>query len=313
MIGHTTISAGDFETGRRRSGPPSSSRRHLLLIAIAVSVGIHLAAALLLVVVPRVLPRAPGQQEQGAIELLMVEQKGAAPSEAGQPQNPAPAPPEKADTPKIEDQKTEVDKKAPASPAPKEASATSTPAPAALTSDHGDEPVPAPSAQTPPAAAEAETRPAEPADAHPGEKADIQPAQKQAEAQPAAPQVEPQPAPPQKEEGPVFDLAGTDSELNAIVTGGQVIPAMKDDRFRNRPPIYPVEAEMLGEHGTVVLLIHVSERGLATGADVEQSSGVSVLDEAAIAAARKWRFHPALKEGRPVPFDMPFRFIFEGR
>lgn len=288
-----------------------------MLIAIAVSVGVHLAAALLLVVVPRVLPRAPGPQEQGAVELLMVEQKGAAPSQAGQPQNPAPAPPEKADKPKIEDRKAEDRKaeEAPASPAPKEASTAPAPAPTALTSDQGDEPVPPPADQTPPKAAETDTHPAEPTDTHPDEKADTQPAQKQAEAQPAPPQkqVEQQPAPPQREEGPVFDLAGTDSESNAVVQGGQVIPAMKDDKFRNRPPIYPVEAEMLNEHGTVVLLIHVSERGFATGADVEESSGVSVLDEAAVSAVRKWRFRPALKEGRPVPFDMPFRFIFEAR
>ena len=26
---------------------------------------------------------------------------------------------------------------------------------------------------------------------------------------------------------------------------------------------------------------------------------------------RKWHFHPAMQEGRTVPFDMPFQFIFE--
>jgi protein TonB len=313
MIGHQTILAAGLEVARRRLGPSVSRRRRLMLIAIVVSVGVHLAAALLVVVLPRVLPREPAQEEQGAVELLMVEQKGATPSQAGQPENPtpAPAPPEKADTAKTEDQTAEADKGAPANPA-KEVPAPPAPAPTTLTSEHGDEPVPAPAKQPASKAADADTQPVDQPDTHPADKANTKPDRKQAEAKPTPQKpAEVQPSPPQKQDAPVFDLAGTDSESNAVVLGGRVIPAMKDDRFRNRPPIYPVEAEMLGEHGTVVLLIHVSEKGLATGADVAESSGVAVLDQAAVTAVRKWRFHPALKEGRPVPFDMPFRFIFE--
>jgi protein TonB len=88
---------------------------------------------------------------------------------------------------------------------------------------------------------------------------------------------------------------------------------MPDDRFRNRPPAYPPEAEMRGEHGSVDVLIHVSESGIATGADVTQSSGVASLDRAALAAVLKWHFRPAIRDGRGVPFDMPFRFVFEDR
>jgi protein TonB len=109
----------------------------------------------------------------------------------------------------------------------------------------------------------------------------------------------------------VFDLEGTDSESNAIVMGGHVLPAMPDDRFRNRPPVYPIEAQIHNEHGSVVVLIHVSENGLATGADVLESSGVEILDQAALTAVRKWHFRPAMKGGQAVPFDYPFRFVFE--
>jgi periplasmic protein TonB len=111
--------------------------------------------------------------------------------------------------------------------------------------------------------------------------------------------------------GPVFDLGGTESESNAIVLGERILPAMKDDKFRNRPPVYPVEAEIRGEHGSVVIVIHVSEHGVATGADVAESSGYDVLDQAAIVAVRKWHFHPAMREGQPIPLDMPFRVTFE--
>jgi protein TonB len=109
----------------------------------------------------------------------------------------------------------------------------------------------------------------------------------------------------------VFDLEGTDSESNAIVMGDHVLPALPDDHFRNRPPIYPMEAQTLGEHGEVVVTIHVGESGLAAGADITESSGFRVLDEAVLTAVRKWHFHPALKDGQAIPFDMPFRFIFE--
>ena len=111
----------------------------------------------------------------------------------------------------------------------------------------------------------------------------------------------------------MFDLAGTESESNADVLGGHVVPASPDDRFRNRPPIYPYEAAVHGEHGAVMLIIHVSEAGVATGVDVVESSGVASLDQAAKTAVRKWRFRPALQEGRAVPFDMPFQFVFEPR
>jgi protein TonB len=250
--------------------------RRFLLIAVALSVVVHLAAALLVVLLPRILPKEAQPQEQGTVELLMVEKKGAEPSQAGQPKdtNPTPKLSEKSDAAKAVDPKdaavTPPAKAVPTPPLP----------------EHGDEPTPPPIEQVEPKAAETTTPPP----------------QKEAQAQPM---------PPRSQEAPVFDLGGTDSESNAIVLGGRVLPAMKDDRFRNRPPVYPVEAETRGEHGSVVVVIHVSENGLASGADLLESSGYDVLDQAAMTAVRKWHFRPAMKEGRPVPFDMPFRFIFE--
>ena len=125
------------------------------------------------------------------------------------------------------------------------------------------------------------------------------------------PESQPPAQAPKSQEAPVFDLAGTESESNAEVLGGRVVPASPDDRFRNRPPIYPREAAMRGEHGAVVILIHVSENGVATGVDVMETSGVASLDKAAVDAVLKWHFRPALHEGLAVPFAMRFRFIFD--
>jgi protein TonB len=277
MIGRSTISAAGIQAGRPRV-PPMASRRRFLLIAVLLSVGVHLVAALLIVLLPRVLPREADPKEQGTVELLMVEQKGAEPSQGGQPSasKPVQVPPEKPVTPKAEVQKEET-------PAPPAEAAAAPPVMA-----HGDEPAPAPVEQAPPTPA----------------KEEHQPVSRQAEAQPT---------PPRTQEAPVFDLGGTDSESNATVMGGHVLPAMPDDRFRNRPPIYPVEAQLHNEHGSVVVMIHVSENGLATGAEVVDSSGVDILDQAALAAVKRWHFRPAMKEGQAIPFDFPFEFIFEPR
>lgn len=111
---------------------------------------------------------------------------------------------------------------------------------------------------------------------------------------------------------PVFDLAGTDDDFNAIASGGKIVPASPDSRYRNDPPRYPREAALRREQGTVVVLIHVSDSGMATGADIIETSGVPSLDDAAVAAVRRWHFLPALRDGKAVPFNVPFRFVFEG-
>jgi periplasmic protein TonB len=318
-MGHQTISPPGFEAGRRRAERIAKRGRRFLLIAVVLSVCVHLAAALLVVLLPRILPKDAKPQEQGTVELLMVEQKGSQASQGGQPKDntPPPAPPEKAeppkppekvDTPKPPEQteapKVEEPKDEPVKPPSKTQPTPPTPVP-------GDEPAPPPTESAEPKAAEANPQPAP----QPVPATQQAPAPQPAPAtppQPPAPrQARVQPAPPQSQEAPVFDLSGTDSESNAIVMGGRVIPAMKDDRFRNRPPAYPVEAQMRGEHGEVTLLIHVSEDGVTSGVDVLESSGFDVLDQAAVTAVRKWHFRPAIKEGRPVPFDMPFRFVYE--
>jgi periplasmic protein TonB len=60
-------------------------------------------------------------------------------------------------------------------------------------------------------------------------------------------------------------------------------------------------------------VIHVSDNGTPSGVDILESSGVDLLDQAAVTAVKKWHFHPAMKEGQAVPFDYPFQFIFEPR
>ena len=264
----------------RRSDVPLR-RRAAAPVHLAGWIGVALLLHLLLggsaIVGMRLGRVMPHPEAQGAVELLMVERQGNVAATPGEkPTQPAPPP------------------KPEATPSPRVAEAE--PAPSGRPTNPADtgEPVPA-------------SAPA-PAPAKPDEQQADRPEQQQPD--PVA-QTQ-QPAPPSKPPGKLtFDLDGTDSLSNAQVSGDNVIPASPDDRFRNRPPVYPRDAAMRGEHGVVVLLIHVSDYGVATGADVATSSGYLSLDQAAVEAVRKWRFRPALKDGKAVPFDMPMRFIFE--
>jgi protein TonB len=265
-----TVAEQRFEHNRGRASLPGSRNRRLLLAAVLGSVIIHLLPIGLFVLLPGADPRKAGPENRGEVELLMVEQKGGAPSQAAQPSDspakPEPAKPDARSAAK-ETQQTDIP------PAEK------TDAPLPVTDDAG-EAVPLPHS--------------------PGK----------AEAPPAPPAPEAPLNPPPAARAPVFDFAGTDSDTNAHIISGNILPAMPDDRFRNRPPPYPLDAAMRGEAGAVLVIIHVSAYGVATGADVAESSGSASLDRAAVAAVRKWHFHPAMKEGLAVPFDMPFRFVF---
>lgn len=135
---------------------------------------------------------------------------------------------------------------------------------------------------------------------------------------PPVPAAQPSPARPRPAEPPVqhamqapdINLGGTDSETNAIVSGDHVVPASVDTKFRNKEPVYTLEAVRRAEQGTVVLLIHVSPDGIAAGVDLLQGSGYVVLDRAARDAVAAWHFLPAVKDGQPIPFDMKLRVVF---
>lgn len=63
-------------------------------------------------------------------------------------------------------------------------------------------------------------------------------------------------------------------------------------------PLYPDFARRARIQGTVVLLMTVDERGVPL--QVRALDGHPALQEAAMQAARQWRFEPARLDGRPV-------------
>ncbi len=55
----------------------------------------------------------------------------------------------------------------------------------------------------------------------------------------------------------------------------------------------------------------VDERGRVVKTYVAKTSGYSSLDEAAVAAVKKYRFLPALKNGKPVKRWVEQEFLFK--
>ena len=65
-------------------------------------------------------------------------------------------------------------------------------------------------------------------------------------------------------------------------------------------PIYPAAARSAGIEGATVLRMEVQPDGSVGGVQVMESSGSELLDEAAVAAVRKWKFAPWTVDGRAV-------------
>lgn len=87
---------------------------------------------------------------------------------------------------------------------------------------------------------------------------------------------------------PVDSTAPPSENAIAATAAGAVAQDLKTS---NRvEPTYPPAARRAGEEGTVRLKVLVDEKGRPKDVAVATSSGFARLDEAAVAAVRKWRF-----------------------
>ncbi len=68
----------------------------------------------------------------------------------------------------------------------------------------------------------------------------------------------------------------------------------------NPRPRYPLEARRRHQQGRVLLRVHVGINGRARSVRISKSSGYGLLDRAAIGAVRRWRFRPAMRNGKAV-------------
>ncbi len=106
----------------------------------------------------------------------------------------------------------------------------------------------------------------------------------------------------------------TGASRKALGAGGDVPDIPARPRYRdNRPPAYPLSARRAGHEGTVVLTVEVLSDGRVGDARIRQSSGHAALDEAALAAARRWLFAPGRRRGEAVAVwvEVPVRFVLQ--
>lgn len=111
---------------------------------------------------------------------------------------------------------------------------------------------------------------------------------------PVAKPVEPppQPAPPQ----PVAAPAPPAPPAPAPVT-----PASANAGYLHNPaPEYPALAMRRNWEGTVLLRVHVLASGKPGEIQIQKSSGRDQLDDAALAAVKRWSFAPAKQGNNPV-------------
>ena len=78
---------------------------------------------------------------------------------------------------------------------------------------------------------------------------------------------------------------------------GRYIQARASDAPK---PKYPDTARRDGKEGRVLLRVLVNEEGRTASVEVNRSSGVESLDQAALEAIQRWRFSPARLGDRPV-------------
>ena len=76
-------------------------------------------------------------------------------------------------------------------------------------------------------------------------------------------------------------------------------------------PKYPAQALRRGEHGTVMVSAQIGPDGIPASVEVATSSGSRLLDRAAVDAVRRWRFRPALADGRPTSGEVQVPISFE--
>jgi len=78
------------------------------------------------------------------------------------------------------------------------------------------------------------------------------------------------------------------------------LPSFSASYLRNPAPRYPLAARRAGEQGTVTLKVLVARDGLPRRIELEETSGSTHLDTAALEAVRQWRFVPARRGTVPI-------------
>ena len=100
-----------------------------------------------------------------------------------------------------------------------------------------------------------------------------------------------------------------------------VVPTVHHQSSLYSPPIflvrenpqYPADALRESRQGKVVVKVFISAQGKVESTQILESSGSSVLDQAAELAARSSQFNPAERDHQPVSAEATATYRFELR
>jgi protein TonB len=94
---------------------------------------------------------------------------------------------------------------------------------------------------------------------------------------------------------------------------GAVDLSMLIVKVKPADPVYPVEARRAQQQGKVLIKVQFGTTGIPELIIVDQSSGYSTLDSAAIDSVKAMRIEPYIIDGKPSPImvQVPLRFILK--
>jgi len=81
--------------------------------------------------------------------------------------------------------------------------------------------------------------------------------------------------------------------------GGTADADYKAESLRNAQPRYPIYSRKMHQEGVVIVSAEVLTDGSPTDIRLAASSGIKLLDEAALETIKQWHFIPAKKDGIP--------------
>lgn len=108
---------------------------------------------------------------------------------------------------------------------------------------------------------------------------------------------------------PSVQASSSSNEIQGQLSGGKAQSAgsssgtadadYKSESLRNAQPRYPIYSRKMRQEGVVIITAEVLTDGSATDVRMVASSGIKLLDEAALETVKQWRFIPAKRDGVP--------------
>jgi len=115
-----------------------------------------------------------------------------------------------------------------------------------------------------------------------------------------------------------FATVSEENPGSARLTNGQAPVVFNIDEVDRKPrvllrsaPVIPYQARVKNIEGHVKVIFTVTPEGGVVDILVAEAVPDEIFNESAMAAVARWRFEPALKDGKPVAVKVMTRLLFE--